>query len=280
MRITKVPTGARRYLVARVLACALLVPAAALCAAAPAVAAPSSSASPDGDDSGPPTEAGTNFRTATPVQQDEEATADGSTGDYLYWVFPADTGQAATVRAEVTFPEGAVRKSATTWGVEVYDGLRRRQACVYGSASRTVPAEAGSVRLTCHLRTVRAWAEPWSNDPLPGSYYIRLTALEASGGDMGLPMHAEVKATSVDKGGAAAVGGRLGAPVVAGIGPSGQAMGAAGAARAPEDGWSSGRWTDRWIWTIAGGVLGALAGIGGYALTRGSGRPSRVPPGV
>jgi hypothetical protein len=48
----------------------------------------------------------------------------------------------------------------------------------------------------------------------------------------------------------------------------------------PEDGWASGWWSDRWVWTALGGVLAALAGVGGYALTRGSGRPSRVPPGA
>jgi hypothetical protein len=48
----------------------------------------------------------------------------------------------------------------------------------------------------------------------------------------------------------------------------------------PDDGWASGWWTDRWIWTVGGGVLGALAAVFGYSLTRGSGRPSRVPPGV
>ncbi|MFI7412086.1 hypothetical protein ACIBU0_25790 [Streptomyces sp. NPDC049627] len=48
----------------------------------------------------------------------------------------------------------------------------------------------------------------------------------------------------------------------------------------PEDGWSSGWWSDRWVWTALGGALAALAGVGGYALTRGSGRPSRVPPGT
>jgi hypothetical protein len=41
----------------------------------------------------------------------------------------------------------------------------------------------------------------------------------------------------------------------------------------PEDGWASGWWTDRWLWTAAGGVLAALAGVWGYSLTRGRGRP-------
>jgi len=48
----------------------------------------------------------------------------------------------------------------------------------------------------------------------------------------------------------------------------------------PDGGWASGWWSDRWVWTGIGAILAALAGIGGYALTRGSGRPSHVPPGV
>jgi hypothetical protein len=46
----------------------------------------------------------------------------------------------------------------------------------------------------------------------------------------------------------------------------------------PEDGWTSGWWSDRWVWTAAGGALAALAGVAGYRLTRGSGRPPGVPP--
>lgn len=61
---------------------------------------------------------------------------------------------------------------------------------------------------------------------------------------------------------------------------NGSQAGQALATGEPEDGWSSGWWSDRWVWTAAGGILAALAGIGGYALTRGNGRPSRVPPGM
>ncbi|MFD4259245.1 hypothetical protein ACFWR9_16865 [Streptomyces sp. NPDC058534] len=46
----------------------------------------------------------------------------------------------------------------------------------------------------------------------------------------------------------------------------------------PEEGWSSGWWSARWVWTGTGAVPAALADIGGYTLTRGSGRPPRVPP--
>ncbi len=91
---------------------------------------------------------------------------------------------------------------------------------------------------------------------------------------------------SKDIGGAAAVDGSLAEPLVPGVAVSsgkdyeedGEERGAVLSAIEPEDGWSSGWWSDRWVWTGVGAVLAALAGIGGYALTRGSGRPSRVPP--
>ncbi|MFF3748865.1 hypothetical protein ACFYYH_00145 [Streptomyces sp. NPDC002018] len=236
-----------------------------------------------------PTEAGTSFRTATAFRPGQRATAEASTGDYLYWVFPADAGQRPTVTATVTLPESAAaRKGAATWRVDVYDGLRRRQPCVNGAQTRAVAADADTVALRCTLRTVRAWAEPWANDPLPGSYYIRLTVVSAQEEDLGLPVRAEVEAATADEGGAHAVGGRLAAPLVPGVadastqgGPAGDGTEAgagdgedgAPLASEPEDGWASGRWTDRWIWTVAGGVLGALAGIAGYTLARPSRRP-------
>ncbi|MFE2032566.1 hypothetical protein ACFXBB_04720 [Streptomyces scopuliridis] len=238
-----------------------------------------------------PTEAGTSFRTATAFRPGQRATADGSSGDYLYWVFPADAGQRPTVTAKVTLPESAAaRKGATTWQVDVYDGLRRRQPCVYGAQTKALAADARTVELRCTLRTVRAWAEPWSNDPLPGSYYVRLTVLNAQEVDLGLPVRAEIEAATPHKGGASAVGGQLAVPLTPGRttvpaaddgGGTGTDSGVGDGARLaasgvePEDGWSSGWWTDRWIWTVAGGVLGALAGIAGYTLAR----PSRRPAG-
>ncbi|WP_374213927.1 hypothetical protein [Streptomyces sp. A3M-1-3] len=257
----------------RVLTGALLAAAALVGTAGPALADdPSASASPTGEDAAAPTEAGTAFRDATAIEQGRRATAAASTGDYLYWVFPADAGERPTVKAKLTLPESATRRGASTWQLDVYDGLRRRQACTYGMQTRTAPADAASVELSCTLLTVRAWAEPWANDPLPGSYYIRLTVLDAPEEDLGLPVRAEVEATTADAGGAHAVDGRLSAPLVQGA--AARTAGAGG----PADGWASGWWTDRWIWTAAGGVLAALAGVAGYCLTRGSGRPSRVPP--
>ncbi|MER7348326.1 hypothetical protein ABT390_23325 [Streptomyces aurantiacus] len=221
-----------------------------------------------GDDGKGPADAGTSFRTATEIAQGDRATASASTGDYLYWSFPADAGQRPTVEATVKLPASASRHAGTTWRIDVYDGLRRRQSCMYGMQARTAPKDAASVDLACTLRTVRAWSEPWANDPLPGTYYVRLTATGVETADLGLPVTAEVKATSKDIGGAAAVDGTLGAPLVPG-------KRAALSAAEPEDGWASGWWTDRWAWTAAGGVLAALAGVGGYTLARG-----RAPSGA
>jgi hypothetical protein len=207
-----------------------------------------------------PAGAGTSFRTAAEIEQGQEATAGGSAGDYLYWSFPADAGQRPTVRATVRLPE---THAAETWQIDVYDGLRRRQACQYGAQTRTV----------------RAWSEPWANDPLPGTYYVRLTVVNLATADLGLPVNASIRVDSKDIGGAAAVDGSLAEPLVPGIAMKSGAQEETSAVLSsidPEDGWASGWWSDRWLWTAAGGVLAALAGVGGYALTRGPGRP----PGV
>ncbi|MFE7401523.1 hypothetical protein [Streptomyces sp. NPDC057557] len=277
----------------RVLAGALLTGLALLTSAGAAAADdPSASPSPSASDGGSgPTEAGTTFRTATAVQQNQRATAGASTGDYLYWMFPADAGQRATVKAKITLPESATRHGASTWQVDVYDGLRRRQACMYGRQTGKAAADASTVELTCVLRTVRAWSEPWANDPLPGNYYVRLTVVDLPSADLGLPVQTEVEVTAVDKGGAGDVDGTLAEPLVPGVSLVEQTSNDSAASgdgspstvsrgSEPEDGWASGWWTDRWLWTVGGGVLGALAAVFGYSLTRGNGRPSRVPPGV
>ncbi|MFK0172537.1 hypothetical protein ACIQU5_27435 [Streptomyces sp. NPDC090306] len=259
-------------------------------AAGPAVADASPSASPsDGSGSSAPTQAGTSFRTATELDQGQTATASGSTGDYLYWSFPADAKQRPTVRATVKLPD---THAGQTWQLDVYDGLRRRQACQYGAQTRAAAQGASTVELACTLRTVRGWAEPWSNDPLPGTYYVRLTVVDLAASDLGQPVSTEVRVDSKDMGGSAAVDGSLAKPLVPGIAVTDAQDDSASAgsedsddstasavlsAVKPKDGWSSGWWSDRWVWTGIGAVLAALAGIGGYALTRGSGRPSRVP---
>ncbi|GHJ41124.1 hypothetical protein [Streptomyces sp. TS71-3] len=287
---------------------ALLAPVASM--AVPALAddaSPSategSEGSGDSSDDAAPTEAGTSFRTAAEIRQDQEATASASTGDYLYWSFPADAGQRPTVRATVKLPSGSARQGTSTWQIDVYDGLRRRQACMYGNQTRTAAADAQELKLSCTLRPVRAWAEQWADDPLPGTYYVRLTAVGLGVADTGQPFQASVEALSHDAGGAHAVGGRLAKPLVPGIsmaadGDSGDGSATASASPSgdgsddgsgdgsqtaalskgePDGGWSSGWWTDRWLWTAGGAVLAALAGIGGYALARGRGRSYPAP---
>ncbi|WP_030545513.1 hypothetical protein [Streptomyces albus] len=287
-------TGALRTV--RALTGAVLA-GAALLAAAGTAAADGPSASPGaGGEDGAPAAAGTTFRLATEIRQGERAAAEGSAGDYFYWVFPADAGQRVTVTATVKLPESAGRQGASRWRIDVHDGLRRRQACVHGSQTRSVPADASSVELACTLRTVRAWAEPWSDAPLPGSYYVRLTVVDLPQRDLGLPVRAEIEAASADAGGAHAVDGTLSAPLVplTVAGPrneggdgdaSEEEQGEQGererddtvAAGAPEDGWSSGWWTDRWLWTAAGGLLAAFTTAAGYSLARGPGRRPGTP---
>ncbi|MFJ3727323.1 hypothetical protein ACIPYQ_32825 [Streptomyces sp. NPDC090045] len=264
----------------RTLTAALLAGTAALAVAGTAVGtavADTPSASPTatpakGTAESAPTEAGTSFRTAAAFRPGQKATAGASTGDYLYWVLPLDAQQRATVKAAVTLPEAATRHGASTWQLDVYDGLRRRQACTYGTQNATAAKEAATVELSCTLRTVRSGAEPWANDPLPGSYYVRLTVVGLPEEDLGLPVRAAVEADVKETGGVHAVDGALSTPLVAGT--------VTASLREPEDGWSGGWWSDRWIWTAMGGLLAAAAGIFGYSLTRGSGRPSRVPHGA
>lgn len=187
------------------------------------------------------------------------------------------------MRATVKLPEA---HAAETWQIDVYDGLRRRQACQYGAQTRTAAADTASVELACVLRTVRAWSDPWANDPLPGTYYVRLTVVDLTTADLGLPVETELRVDSKDIGGSAAVDGSLAEPLVPGIAVKSAAEEDGSSASAvlssiePDDGWSSGWWSDRWVWTGLGGVLAALAGVGGYSLTRGAGRPTRVPPGA
>ncbi|MFE5207079.1 hypothetical protein [Streptomyces sp. NPDC056600] len=270
--------------VRRALTAALLL---AGLAAAPAAADASPSPGEDGTSAGP-TEAGTSFRSATEIDPGVKATAQGSTGDYLYWSFPVDATQRATVRASVRLPE---EHAGETWQIDVYDGLRRRQACRYGAQARAVPAGTTSVELACALRTVRGWAEPWANDPLPGTYYVRLSAVGLPVSDVGRAISAEVEVEVADAGGSAAVDGSLAEPLIPGVslrtdaeaGDDAEGTDEEGGLlddAAPvlagtdlEDGWSSGWWTDRWLWTAAGGILAALAGVWGYTLTRGRGRP-------
>ncbi|ARZ66543.1 hypothetical protein SMD11_0877 [Streptomyces albireticuli] len=246
-------------------AAAVLLAAATLFTTAGAATAASPSPAVSGGEDGAPTEAGTTFRTATPVKQGQKATASASTGDYLYWQFPAGAGQRATAEATVQLPEAATRHGGATWQLDVFDGLRRRQACASGEPTKRASQQDTTVKVTCTLRTVRPWADRWANDPLPGAYYVRLTVSDVPDQDLGLPVKAELRADAEDAGGAHAEGGEV-APLHA------------AAVAEPESGWNGGWWSARWAWTVGGAVLGSLAAIGGYTLTRHPRRAARQQP--
>lgn len=252
--------------------------------AAPAAAAPAS---------GPPvTTAGTSFLTATPLAPGQDASVGASTGDYLYWGFAASEGQTDTVRVTVTLPPSSDRHGPQTWSVDVFDGLRRRQACTAGPQQASADASAPALSLSCTLRQIRSWAEPWSGDPLPGTYYIRLTAGAAPQQDLGLAAQVQLHISA--QGGpdnAQPEGGALRAPLVPPVnggstavpGTAPSASASASASASPEPGtvgvaapaqqkphwysWLLG-WNSRWYWTLAGGTLAALAGATGYQLSR------------
>jgi hypothetical protein len=242
-------------------------------------------------DNGEPTpiEAGSGFRTAAVLEEIDLAVSQATVGEYLYWVFPVGAGQNATASVTVDLTDTPARSGPVTWQLDLYDGLRRRQACVDGTATVTAPADAASVALTCELRTVRAWAEPWSNAPLPGAYYLRLTAVELPAEDLGLPVSVVIEAHAEGAGGSRAYGGDLGNPLVltARAGTLGEDAPSeteteeetsdadadaeiryAGVVSEPDGGWNGGWWSDRWLWTAGGGLLGALAAIAGYTFIR------------
>ncbi|GAA4861804.1 peptidase [Kitasatospora terrestris] len=261
---------------------------------APAAVAASPSPSPSASASGgsaakaPLNSAGTSFLTATTLAPGQDASVAASTGDYLYWAFAASEGQTDTVRVDVELPPSADRHGAQTWTVELFDGLRRRQSCTAGPQNATAEQSAATVTVACTLRQIRSWAEPWSGDPLPGTYYVRLSVGDVPQADLGLA--AQVKLHVGAKGGADDAqpeGGSLKAPLVPPVNPGSTAAASAPAAGAsaapsagaphaaapaePESHWYSdlfSGWNTRWWWTIAGGALAALAGVAGYRLTR------------
>ncbi|WP_063772137.1 hypothetical protein [Kitasatospora mediocidica] len=284
-----------------------------LLALAPAAAATAASPSPSPSSSGPAapaSTAGNSFLTATSLAPGQDASVDADTGDYLYWSFAASEGQTPTVTVTVTLPAATDRHGPQTWTTEVFDGLRRRQSCTAGTQSATAAQSAATLTSSCTLRQIRSWAEPWSGDPLPGTYYVKLSVADAPGQDLGLPAQARLHIAST--GGADDAqpeGGALKAalvpPVNAGAtlapdvtaaptaAPTATAtatattglLGAAAPAAAVSHWYSDwfSQWNTRWGWTLAGGALASLAGVAGYSLTRHprrSRRPGAYGPGA
>ncbi|GAA1913343.1 peptidase [Streptantibioticus ferralitis] len=249
-----------------------------LSAAGPAAADGSASPSPSPSASSTVTTAGTSFLTATTVRPGQSAKLSASTGDYLYWSFAAAAGQTDRVEVTITLPPAASRHGNATWTVEAFDGLRRRQACTAGAQTVTAATGDTTVSLGCTLRQVRSWAESWSGDPLPGTYYLRLSATDLPEPDLGLPIQTDLRITA-QNGDAQPDGATLKAPLSPPVNPGAtlapdavpsSAPSAAASAPRPVErakGWFSSLST-RWLWTTAGGVLAAVAGVAGYSLTR------------
>jgi hypothetical protein len=241
-----------------------------LAAAGPAVADGTASPSPKSTVD----TAGTSFLTATAVDSGQQVRVSASTGDYLYWSFDAAAGETDRLAVTITLPSNARRHGPATWNIDVFDGLRRRQACTAGSQTATVAAGDTTLALHCLLRQVRSWADPWSDEPLPGTYYIRLSATGLLEQDLGLPVGIDLALTA-RTGDAQPDNAHLKAPLSPRTDPgttaAPQAVSSAPSseAEAPDGvkNWFS--WpSTRWWWTIGGGLLAAIMGVGGYSLTR------------
>ncbi|MEV4347014.1 peptidase [Actinoplanes sp. NPDC049596] len=214
--------------------------------------------------------AGTSYLTATPIDTTHPAQVSAVTGDYLYWSFPAEAGQQPALTAKVTLPATADRHGAQAWTIEVFDGLRRRQPCVAGEQSPLAAPDATELTLGCQIRQVRSWAEPADQDPLPGTYYVRLSSTEIPEQDLGLPLKVDLTLTA-DKGDTGGDQGTLAAPLTP-INRPGTVNPepAPSASAAPESSASSflPEFSSRWVWTTTGGVLAAVAGLVGFSFTR------------
>ncbi|MBB4960241.1 hypothetical protein FHR38_003974 [Micromonospora polyrhachis] len=223
--------------------------------------------------------AGTSFLTAAGISPGQPVRVGASIGDYLYWSFTAKAGETHHVAATVSLPTAATRQGDSTWTVEVFDGLRRRQACVAGAQTPVAAKAAASVELDCELRQVRSWAEPWSGDPLPGTYYVRLSGSSLPEQELGLPIEVSLVVGVESDGDTKPEGGDLKQPLAMPVEPGKVVVEdptlstpPAAAAGDEDDGWFDWvRWPDlssRWYWTIGGGILAAVAGVVGFALTR------------
>jgi hypothetical protein len=141
---------------------------------------------------------------------------------------------------------------------------------VAGEQSPIAPISATEVTLGCRIRQVRSWAEPSDQDPLPGTYYVRLSVTGMPEQDLGLPVKVRMSLTA-QSGDTGADQGELAAPLTPvdepGVAatdiptPSASAEPLAAQGFVPE-------FSSRWVWTAGGGVLAAVAGLVGFSFPR------------
>lgn len=267
----------------RTLRRAAVAAAALTLAATPAMAASSTPSSSPTDSSsgssgsGKGAAPGTSFLTAGKAEMDSTSTATASTGEYMYWSFPALSGQDVTAKVTLKFP--TQRSAASTWRVDVFDGIRRHQPCAAGHPQNAAAPTATEVKLDCGPRTIRPWSEAWASDPLPGTYYVRVAATDLSQKDVGLKVDVTLELSAEGGGDIGPDAGQddaLKAPLVP-ITRGGQVLQpgqVADTRKVTMDGFDNGddRWlsgtTGRWVWTVGAGITAMLLGVGGYMFAR------------
>jgi hypothetical protein len=217
------------------------------------------------------TSAGNSFLTAGAIRPDQAVHVDATTGDYLYWSFTATAGQRPDLTATVALPPAAERHGSQSWTIEVFDGLRRRQPCVAGEQSPIAATGAAQVAIDCQLRQVRSWAEPQDGDPLPGTYYVRISGTDVPDADLGLPTQVDLR-LALPAGDTGDDQGTLAAPLVPIDSPGHVVTGDATPVAADDSTDDGHDWlpdlSSRWAWTVGGGVLAAVAGLIGFSMTR------------
>ncbi|UGQ10872.1 peptidase [Yinghuangia sp. ASG 101] len=245
-------------------------------------AAPAAAATDPSDSSGNSTFAnsvlpGTSFLTAGKMEAETSTTTTASTGEYMYWSFPALAGQDVSAKVTLTLPSNT-RTAPMSWRVDVFDGLRRHQPCATGHPQAAAQPSENQLTVECGPRTIRPWSEAWSSDPLPGTYYVRVAATDLAEGDVGLRLQVKLELSAKGGGDVGPDAGQddaLKAPLVP-ITGGGQPLQPGQVAETrkvslagfdDDDAWLSGT-TGRWVWTTAGALVAMLLGIGGYLFTR------------
>ncbi|MEU8132545.1 peptidase [Streptodolium elevatio] len=220
---------------------------------------------------------GTSFLTAGKMEAETSTTTSGAVGEYMYWSFPALAEQDVSAKVTLTLPNGL--SAPTTWRVDVFDGIRRHQPCATGRPQLSALPSDTELRIDCGPRTIRPWAEAWSADPLPGTYYVRVSALEFNEKDVGRKIGVKLELTAKgggDSGPDAGQDDALKAPLVP-VTQAGRPLQPGQVAETRkvtlagfddgDDAWLSGT-TGRWVWTSAGGVVAMLLGVGGFLFAR------------